>query len=65
MRPQEARPGTRVRVREAYWKSDLEGMRGIIEARWGDPSYLVLGVRLEDGRSQLFWFHPLEMAQEA
>ena len=65
MRPQEARPGTMVRVREAYWKSDLEGMRGIVEARWGDPNYLALGVRLEDGRSQLFWFHQLEKAQEA
>jgi hypothetical protein len=53
-----------VRVREAYRKSELAGMRGIIKQRWGSPNYVALDVRLEDGRSELFWVHQLEKAEE-
>jgi hypothetical protein len=59
---QEARPGTMVRVREAYRKPELAGMRGIIEQRWGSTNYVALDVRLEDGRSELIWVHQLEKA---
>jgi hypothetical protein len=51
-----------VRVREAYRKSELAGMRGIIKQRWGSPNYVALDVRLENGRSELFWIHQLEKA---
>jgi hypothetical protein len=37
-------------------------MGGIIEQCWGSPDYLALDVRLEDGRSELFWFHQLDTA---
>ena len=62
MQTQQARPGTMVRVREAYRKSELAGMRGIIKQRWGSPNYVALDVRLENGRSELFWIHQLEKA---
>jgi hypothetical protein len=58
----EARPGTVVRVRKGYRRPELEGMGGIIEQCWGSPDYLALDVRLEDGRSELFWFHQLDTA---
>ena len=61
----EARPGTAVRVREGYRKPELEGMGGTIEHCWGSPDYLALDVRLEDGRSELFWFHQLDTAAPA
>jgi hypothetical protein len=61
----EARPGTVVRVREGYRRPELEGMGGIIERCWGSPDYLALDVRLEDGRTELFWFHQLDAVPPA
>jgi hypothetical protein len=62
----EARPGTAVRVKEGYRKKpELEGMGGTIEHCWGSLDYLALDVRLEDGRSELFWFHQLDTVAPA
>ena len=61
----EARPGTVVRVREGHRRPELEGMGGTIEQCWGSPDYLALDVRLKDGRSELFWFHQLDIAAPA
>jgi hypothetical protein len=61
----EARPGTAVQVKEGYRRPELEGMGGIIEHCWGSPDYLAVDVRLEDGRSELFWFHQLDTAAPA
>jgi hypothetical protein len=61
----EARPGTAVRVKESYRRPELEGMGGTIEKCWGSPDYLALDVRLEDGHSELFWFHQLDTAPPA
>lgn len=52
-------------VREGYRKPELEGMSGIIEQCWGSPDYVALDVRLENGRSELFWFHQLDIVEEA
>ncbi len=62
---QEARPGTAVRVKDSYRRPELEGMSGTIEQCWGSPEYLAVDVRLEDGRSELFWFHQLDTAAPA
>jgi hypothetical protein len=35
-------------------------MGGTVEHCWGSLDYLALDVRLEDGRSELFWFHQLD-----
>jgi hypothetical protein len=40
-------------------------MGGIIEQCWGSPDYRALDVRLEDGRSELFWFHQLDTVAPA
>jgi hypothetical protein len=61
----EARPGTAVRVKEGYGRPEVEGMGGTIEHCWGSPDYLALDVRLENGRSELFWFHQLETVTPA
>jgi len=65
MQSHEARPGTAVRVREGYRRSELEGMSGTVEQCWGSPDYLALDVRLEDGHSELFWFHQLDTVAPA
>jgi hypothetical protein len=65
MDPREARPGTRVRVTTNPRTSGLEdGMRGVVTQRWGHPDYPALDVRLENGRSELFWFHELDEVKE-
>ena len=64
MRSEQARIGTRVRVREAGQRSEWRGLTGRIRAKWGAPEYLALDVRLEDGSSQLFWHHELEEVPE-
>lgn len=55
-----ALPGTRVQVKEGHPKPELVGMFGVIERSWGNPDYAALDVRLEDGHSELFWFHQLD-----
>jgi hypothetical protein len=50
----------RVRVGNSLLRTDLRGLEGTIAARWGHPQYVALDVRLDDGRSQLFWHHELE-----
>jgi hypothetical protein len=35
-------------------------MLGTVEHSWGDAHHPALDVRLENGRSELFWFHELE-----
>ena len=64
MRSEEARIGALVRVGESGLRSKWRGLTGRITARWGDPEYLALDVRLEDGRSQLFWHYELEEVPE-
>ncbi len=63
MEPQEARNGTVVRVKEGYRKRDLVGMRGTVQRCWGHPEYAAVDVRLEDGRTELLWFHQLEVVE--
>jgi hypothetical protein len=62
MQPQEALIGMRVRVLESDRREKLWGMFGTIEHRFGQPKYLALDVRLDDGRLELFWADKLESA---
>jgi hypothetical protein len=57
--PEQARIGVWVKVGESGLLPEWRGMTGRIIVRWGHPEYLALDVRLEDGRSQLFWHHEL------
>jgi len=66
MRSEEARIGARVRVSDSGLHSELRGLTGTVSAMWGHPEYLALDVRMEDGRSELFWHYELEeIAQRA
>lgn len=61
----EARRGTLVRVRDGHWKADFAGMLDMIRHCWGQSEHAAVDVRLEDGRSELFWLPDLEVADEA
>ena len=56
--------GKRVRIRADHRSTTLRGLEGTIEKRWGDPTYVVLDVLFDDGRSELFWHHELEEIEE-
>ena len=63
------RLGARVRVRGAPGiPSELRGFTGTVSGMWanpwGAPEDLVLEVRLEDGRTRLFWHHEVEGVAE-
>ena len=69
MRTEEARIGASVRVRgDAGLPSELRGLTGTLSGTWanpwGAPEDLVLEVRLDDGRTRLFWNHELEGVAE-
>ena len=64
MEPQQARTGRPVRVKEGHRKTDLVGMHGTVQHRWGHPDYPALDVLFEDGRSELFWFHELDAMEK-
>jgi hypothetical protein len=51
-------------VGESGVRPQWRGLTGTISGRWGDPGYVALDVRMEDGRSQLFWHHELERVPE-
>ena len=53
--------GTVVRVREGHWKTAFAGMIGTIQACWGYSEHAAVDVRLEDGRSELFWLPNLDV----
>jgi hypothetical protein len=60
----EARVGARVRVRPGYRKSELRGAVGTIAKLWGAPHHAAVEVRLDGGRSELFWRHEVEEIRE-
>lgn len=60
MRPQEADKGTAVRVRAGNRREALWGRVGTVEDKWGHPDHPALDVRLEDGRTELFWFYEVD-----
>jgi hypothetical protein len=39
-------------------------MVGTVERTWDNVEHPALGVRLEDGSLELFWFHELDEASE-
>jgi hypothetical protein len=53
-----------VRVSEHYKSRDFRGQTGLVQQRYGDDRYATVDVQFGDGRSELFWHHDLEEAQE-
>jgi hypothetical protein len=69
MRSEHARIGTSVRVhQDPGLPSELQGLTGTVSGKWanpwGAPEDLILEVRLEDGRTRLFWHQELEAVTE-
>jgi len=59
----EARVGTLVRVLDGT-KRPGQGRIGIIERTYGDPDYLAMEVRFEDGSVELYWYYELAVVYE-
>ncbi len=55
------RTGSRVRVRVMEGVQEvLWGMCGTITCRYGHPDRATYNVRLDGGRSRMFWYYQLE-----
>ena len=63
MRSEEVRIGVRV-YKESWLRSQWRGLTGTVSGKWGNPEHLALDVRLDDGRTHLFWHHELEEITE-
>ncbi len=59
------RVGVKVRIEEGYRKTDLVGIPGTVRNYRGYPEYAAVDVVLEDGRSELLWFHELEVVEDS
>ena len=55
MIPEQARPGTSVRVTEHHWLEERRGLMGTVVARYGGENYVAVDVCLADGERRLFW----------
>ncbi len=64
MTSEEARPGMRVRISDDHRRPALRGLVGTIKRRYGESTYLALEVLFENGRSELFWHHELNAAEQ-
>lgn len=62
MRPQEARVGVRVQVRESSAQVGLRGLVGTVAKTYGPPERRALHVRFDDGLWQLLW--PDDLVEE-
>jgi hypothetical protein len=60
MTPEQARPGTTVRVMDHHRVAERRGLMGKVVARYGGEECVAVDVRLADGRYRLFWPTDLE-----
>jgi hypothetical protein len=60
MTPEQASPGTRVRVMDNHRVAERRGLVGKVVARYGGEEYVAVDVRLADGQYRLFWPRDLE-----
>ena len=60
MKPQDARVGMRVKIRDHHRIEECRGLVGKVVGRYGGKEYIVVDVRFADGRSNLFWPADLE-----
>ena len=61
MTPEQARPGTRVRVMEHHRVEERRGLVGTVLDRFGGDEYIAVDVRLSNGPCRLFWPRDLEV----
>jgi hypothetical protein len=60
MTPEQACPGTRVRVMAHHGIEERRGLVGPVVARYGGEECIAVDVRLAGGRCRLFWPRDLE-----
>ena len=60
MTPEQARPGTRVRVMGHHRVEERRGLVGKVVAHYGGEQYIAVDVRLAEGQYRLFWPMDLE-----
>ena len=60
MKPQDTRVGMRVKVQGHHRMEERRGLTGRVVGCYGEMEYVVVDVRLADGRSRLFWPADLE-----
>ena len=60
MKPQDARVGMQVKVADHHRIEERRGMIGKVVGCYGGKEYIVVDVRVPDGKDRLFWPGDLE-----
>ena len=64
MRSNEVQIGMLVEINELHRTLEYRGQTGVVVQRYGTVNYAAFDVQFADGRSELFWHHEFEEAQE-
>ena len=64
MRSQDVQLGMLVRVSQLHSKLDYRGQTGVVQQRFGNVHYAAFDIEFLDGRSELFWHHEFDEAQQ-
>ena len=64
MRSQDVQLGMLVRVSQLHRKLDYRGQTGVVQQRYGNVHYAAFDIQFLDGRSELFWHHEFDEAQQ-
>jgi hypothetical protein len=64
MKSADVQVGMLVRVSELHKNLDYRGRTGLVQQRYGNVAYAAFDIQFGDGRSEVFWHHEFEEAQE-
>ena len=64
MKAEDVQLGMLVRVSKLHSKLDYRGQTGVVQQRFGNVHYAAFDIQFLDGRSELFWHHELDEAQQ-
>ena len=64
MKAEDVQLGMLVQVSQLHRKLDYRGQTGVVEQRYGNVEYAAFDIQLLDGRSELFWHHEFDEAQQ-
>ena len=62
MKPEEVRPGMRVKVRERHRIEERRGMVGTVAGTYGGEEFTAVEVLFPNGQRRLFW--PADLQEE-
>jgi hypothetical protein len=64
MKAEDVQLGMLVQVSQLHRKLDYRGQTGVVQQRYGNANFAAFDIQFLDGRSELFWHHEFNEAQQ-